>query len=230
MAEVADLKRIAGERAADEARDGMLVGLGTGSNAVWAIRRLAQRMREEGLHIRGVPTSLASEQLATELGIPLAPFDEAMRPDLAIDGADEIDPAFNMIKGGGGALLREKVVARRARRVVIAVEPKKLVKRLGESFALPIEVVPVVWRVVADELVELGAAPALRTRDGQPFLSDNGNYILDARFSGIDHAAELARRLNEIPGVVENGLFVGLCHVLVVGRAEGAEVLRPAAG
>jgi ribose 5-phosphate isomerase A len=221
-------KRAAAERAVEHVASGMRLGLGTGSTARHVVDVVAAKLRDGTLRdIVAVPTSRATETHARSLGIPLTTLDDVAELDLAIDGADEIDPEYNMIKGGGGALLREKLVARRSRRVVIAVEPRKLVKRLGEGFALPIEVVPPVWRVVADELSALGAAPRLRGSNGEPFRSDNGNYIIDARFAGIDRPAELARRLDDIPGVVETGLFIGLCHLLVVGRGDGATAIEP---
>ena len=220
-----DLKRIAGERAAREVQSGMLVGLGTGSTAAQAIRALATRQTTEKLRFRGLPTSRQTEQLARELDIPLVGFDDQALPDLTIDGADEVDPAGAMIKGGGGALLKEKVVAQHSQRLVIVADPAKRVARLGEAFPLPVEVVPEVWKLIARDLRELGAEPRLRLSDGQPYLTDNGNAIIDAKFSAIPQPAALERQLNARAGVVENGLFVDLLSLLVVGQPEGAVVL-----
>lgn len=222
---MSEAKRAAGERAAQFVTDGMTVGLGTGSTVHFALLALAKRVSEENLTIRGIPTSLDTETKAEELGIPLITLAEASEIDLTIDGADEIDPAFDMIKGGGGALLREKVVAAISRRVVIIVDPGKLVDRLGVRFLLPVEVVPFARSVVAAHLEALGATPTVRTQSsGTPRRTDNGNEILDCRFpDGIADAAALETELARIPGVVESGLFVGLAHTLVIG-AEGGEV------
>jgi ribose 5-phosphate isomerase A len=183
-------------------------------------------VREQGLRIQGVPTSMASDRLARQQGISLLELDETVSCDLTIDGADEIDPRFDMIKGGGGALLREKLVAQRSDRLVIVVDPSKCVARLGEAFPLPVEVVPFAWRVVASALRELGAKPALRMATDEPYRTDNGNYVLDARFGGIEQTAELHRRINEITGVVDNGLFIQMADLLVIGTAQGPEIRR----
>jgi len=207
-------------------KSGMVVGLGTGSTAAHAIRRLGERIRIEGLRISGIPTSNASGALARDCGIPLTSFEETTRVDLTIDGADEVDPASNLVKGGGGALLREKVVACRSASLVIIVDPSKLVEKLAAAFPLPVEVVPFASRPVAGDLRELGGEPALRIRDAAPFVTDNGNWILDTRFpSGIDDPAELERRIAGIAGAVESGLFVGLVDRLVIGRPGAPEVV-----
>jgi ribose 5-phosphate isomerase A len=221
-----DPKQAAGRAAADLVSSGADVGLGTGSTVRFALLRLAERMREEGLRLRGVPTSLDTERKARELGIPLVTLDEVEVLDVTIDGADEIDARFDMIKGGGGALLREKVVAAITRREIVVVGPDKLVARLGLGFPLPVEVVPFARAAVARALRGLGAEPAMRRLDGAPYRSDNGNEILDCRFAGgIADAAALERAIDAIPGVVESGLFVGLAHVLVIGHEDGtAEV------
>ena len=224
---MADPKQLSGAKAAEFIEDGMTVGLGTGSTVHFSLLRLAERIRIEKLCVRGVPTSLDTERKARELAIPLASLDEIARIDLTIDGADEIDPAFDMIKGGGGALLREKVVASITRREVIVVGESKLVTKLGTSFALPLEVVPFALPVVTRALVALGAEPCERVREGRPYRSDNGNAILDCRFPhGIDDAPALERTLARIPGLVESGLFIGLAHVLVIGRADGSVEVR----
>jgi ribose 5-phosphate isomerase A len=220
---VSRAKEAAGRAAAELVRDGMAVGLGTGSTVYFTLVRLSERIRAEGLALRGVPTSLDTEQKARALGIPLASLDEVTALDLTIDGADEIDARFDMIKGGGGALLREKVVAALSRREVIVVDRAKVVERLGVRFALPVEVVPFARAPVARALAALGASWTLRVGAGQaPVLTDNGNEILDCRFlGGIARPAELERELDRIPGVVESGLFVGLCHALLIGDDEG---------
>jgi ribose 5-phosphate isomerase A len=220
---VSRAKEAAGRAAAEQVRDGMTVGLGTGSTVLFTLQRLAERIRTEHLTLRGVPTSLDTEGKARALGIPLATLDEVEKLDLTIDGADEIDARFDMIKGGGGALLREKVVASLTRREVIVVDAAKVVARLGVRFPLPVEVVPFARAPVARRIARLGASWTLRMRDGaEPVLTDNGNEILDCRFTGgIADPAGLERALDEIPGVVESGLFVGLAHVLVVGHDDG---------
>lgn len=223
-----DPKEIAGRRAAEFVEDGMVVGLGTGSTVHFTLLRLAERVREEGLGIRGVPTSLDTRRLATELGLPLETLDRIETIDLTIDGADEIDPRFDMIKGGGGALLREKVVAHISRREVIVVGRAKLVERLGTTFPLPVEVVPFARPVVAREIVALGADPEQRrTPEGEVYLTDNGNEILDCRFpQGIPEPAQTEASLVRMPGVVETGLFVGLANVCVVGDEDGSYEVR----
>lgn len=220
-------KEAAGHVAAELVCDDMVVGLGTGSTVHFVLERLAERIKSERLALRGVPTSLETERKARALGIPLVALDEVESLDLTIDGADEIDPRFDMIKGGGGALLREKVVAALTKSEVIVVDRSKMVERLGVRFALPVEVVPFARSSVARRIASLGATPALRTRGKEAALTDNGNEILDCRFAGgIADAAALERALDEIPGVVESGLFVGLCHVLVIGGDDGHVVTR----
>jgi ribose 5-phosphate isomerase A len=175
-----------------------------------------------------VPTSETSRELAEREGIPIVGFDQVSRLDLTIDGADEVDRDLNVIKGGGGALLREKIVASLSQRVVIIVDSHKQVRRLG-AFALPIEVVQFAWRPLAQRLGELGVQPVLRPgRDGHPLVTDEGNYILDCAFGRIEQPAALAAVLNGIPGVVEHGLFVGLAHTLIVGHGETTEVIERA--
>ncbi len=216
-------KEAAGRAAAELVRDGMVVGLGTGSTVHFTLERLAERVRTERLALRCVPTSLDTERKARALGLPLVALEEIESIDLTIDGADEIDARFDMIKGGGGALLREKVVAALSQREVIVVDRSKVVERLGVRFALPVEVVPFARAAVGRRIAALGAAWTLRMRAGQEaVLTDNGNQILDCRFTGgIADAAALERALDEIPGVVESGLFIGLAHVLVLGADDG---------
>jgi ribose 5-phosphate isomerase A len=224
---VHDHKEVAGRRAATLVEDGMTLGLGTGSTVHFALLGLSDRIRGEKLRVRGVPTSLDTERKARELGIPLVTLDDVDHIDLTIDGADEIDARFDMIKGGGGALLREKVVASLSRRVAIVVGASKVVARLGTTFALPVEVVPFARHPVERALKALGCEPLLRGMQGREaqrrvYLTDNGNEILDCRFAqGIDDAARMALAIDAIPGVVESGLFIGLAHVLLVGRDDG---------
>ncbi len=220
-------KEAAGRHAAGFVEEGMTVGLGTGSTVHFTLAALGERVKA-GLGIRGVPTSIDTERKARELGIAIVGLEEAPAIDLAIDGADEIDSSFQMIKGGGGALLREKVVARAAQHVVIVVDPDKVVARLGERFLLPIEVVPFARAIVRRELERMKAEPVLRLVDrGRVYRTDNGNEILDVRFpGGIADPASLERELASIPGIVESGLFVGLADLLVVGRESGEVEIR----
>src|SRR5262245_27349378 len=198
-------KQAAGHVAAELVCDGMVVGLGTGSTVHFVLERLSERIKGERLALRGVPTSLDTERKARTLGIALVSLDEVEAIDLTIDGADEIDARFDMIKGGGGALLREKVVASLSRREVIVVDRSKVVERLGVRFPLPVEVVPFARAAIARRIAGLGASWTLRMRDGKEVaLTDNGNEILDCRFrGGIGDASALERELDEIPGVVE---------------------------
>lgn len=225
-------KEAAGRAAAEHVRDGMTVGLGTGSTVHFVLERLAERVRAEGLALRCVPTSLDTERKARALGIPLVGLDEVDSIDLTIDGADEIDARFDMIKGGGGALLREKVVAALSRRELIVVDRSKVVERLGVRFALPVEVVPFARAFVARRIEALGAAWTLRLgAERAPVRTDNGNEILDCAFpGGIVDAAVLERELDQIPGVVESGLFIGLAHARIVGDEDGrVEIVERAA-
>ncbi len=227
---ITEAKRAAGRAAADFAENGMVLGLGSGTTILFALERLGERIRHEGLEVRGVATSRATEKAARDQGIPLVDPDRVGGLDLCIDGADEVDPSLDLIKGGGGALLREKVVMAASRARVIVVDPGKLVSRLGEKFLLPVEVLPFGWTFTARALKALGAEPMLR-KDGEGglFLTDNGNYILDCRFGAIRDPGSLEKEIDRIPGVLENGLFVGLAGVVLVGREDGTveEMRRP---
>jgi len=211
-------KQRAAEAAVEYVKDGMIVGLGTGSTTEFAVKKLGERVRD-GLAIRGIPTSDVTKVKAEEEGIPLIDFSETMYLDLTIDGADEIDINLNMIKGGGAALLREKIVASASKEEIIIVSHEKFVKQLG-SFPLPVEVIPFGWQVIFNQLETLGGSPDLRLKQGQPLLTDQGNYIIDCRFRQILDAAQLEQRLNMIPGVVENGLFTGLCTRMIMAEGE----------
>ena len=221
------LKRQAAEHAADFVKSGMTIGLGTGSTAIFATRRIAQRIRRGALsNIRAVPTSLATEAAALELGIPLTALDAQTRIDITIDGADEVDPALNLIKGGGGALLREKIVAQATHRFVIVIDESKLVPQLGTRWAVPVEVVPFGWQSQAEFLRGLGAQVQLRQAAGQPYQTDQGNLILDCDFGKIADAAHLARTLKTRAGIVEHGLFIEMADDVIVAGAGGLRHLR----
>ena len=211
-------KQRAAEAAVEYVKDGMIVGLGTGSTTEFAVKKLGERVRD-GLAIRGIPTSDVTKVQAEEEGVPLIDFSETMYIDLTIDGADEIDVNLNMIKGGGAALLREKIVASASKEEIIIVSHEKFVKQLG-SFPLPVEVIPFGWQVIFNQLETLGGSPDLRLKQGQPLRTDQGNYIIDCRFRQIIDAAQLEQRLNMIPGVVENGLFTGLCTRMIMAEGE----------
>ena len=217
------LKKRAAERALDFVFNDQIVGLGTGSTISFALMELGKRV-SEGLTIKGVPTSKATERIARELGIPIIPFNEVQNIDVVIDGADEIDSTFNMIKGGGGALTREKLIALAAHKRVIVVDCSKIVRRLGEKFSLPVEVLPFAWRSCSKKLEGLDCQPYLRQTDQSVFETDNGNYILDCKFDGINNAVELECEIKKIPGIVESGLFVGITDVLVVGFTNKIEI------
>ncbi|TFJ95053.1 Ribose-5-phosphate isomerase A [Platysternon megacephalum] len=221
-----ELKRLAAARALEEVRDGMIVGLGTGSTARHFVELLGERVRA-GLSVTGIPTSEATRADAERCGVPLGDVDAVVRLDLTVDGADEIDPELRLIKGGGGALLREKVIASASNRMIVIADESKWVKTLG-AFALPIEVVPfgiaATGAAVTQALRVCGAAGpfALRqTRDGHAFVTDGGHWILDARLGRIDHPERLAASLNAIPGVVEHGLFLDLATAVILAGADG---------
>ncbi|KIL35531.1 ribose 5-phosphate isomerase [Cohnella kolymensis] len=214
-----DAKQIAGEKAAEYVKDEMVVGLGTGSTVYWTIVKLGQLVKN-GLKMKGVPTSTKTEELARSLGIPLIDINNAKKIDLAIDGADEVDAEFNLIKGGGGALLREKMIASLAERFLVVVDETKCVKTLG-SFPLPVEIVPFGWQMTRNRIDGLGCESKLRTAGRAPYITDNGNFILDCGFDEIHDANGLNLELNRIPGVVENGLFVNMTDAIVIGRNRG---------
>ena len=214
-------KQRSAEAAVEYVKDGMIVGLGTGSTTEFAVKKLGEKVRD-GLAIRGIPTSDITKKQAEEEGIPLIDFSETMYIDLTIDGADEIDADLNMIKGGGAALLREKIVASASREEIIIVSSEKFVHQLG-SFPLPVEVIPFGWQVIFNKLETLGGSPDLRLNQGQPLRTDQGNYIIDCRFSQIIDAVQLEQHLNMIPGVVENGLFTGLCSRMIM--ADGDKIV-----
>jgi len=224
-AEAARYKQQAAERAVDLVSSGMVVGLGTGSTSVFAIRRLGERLWSGELRdVVGVPTSLAVEREARECGIPTRELDAGLAVDITIDGADEVDPALDLIKGHGGALLREKMVAQASRREVIVADHSKVSPCLGTRSALPVEVVPFGWRAQVAFLETLGARVEVRTGpDGGPLPTDQGNLILFAAFGPIESPAQLADRLTARAGIVAHGLFLGLTTDLIVAGPAGIE-------
>ena len=228
MADLQDrMKQAVADAAVDQIRDGMVLGLGSGSTAALMIRGLGEKLRRGELRdITGVTTSFQGEVLAAELGIPLLGLNAVGRIDLAIDGADEVDPSFQLIKGGGACHVQEKLVACRAERFVVVVDATKLVERLNLAFLLPVEVLPGAWRQVGDQLREMGGAAELRmaVRKAGPVVTDQGNLVLDVRFEGgIGDPARLEKEINNLPGVLENGLFVDLADQVLVGEIVDGE-------
>jgi ribose 5-phosphate isomerase A len=224
------LKRDAALAAVDYVKDGMIVGLGTGSTASFVVEALAGRVKQ-GLNIIGIPTSERTKSLAEQLDIRLASLAEHQIIDLTIDGADEVEKGtISLIKGLGGALLREKIVASVSRKLVIVVDQEKIVERLGERNPVPVEIVQFGWQATAAALAKLGAEPVLRRADDRPFITDGGNYIVDCRFDGIADPRRLEKQIAMIVGVVESGLFVGRASAVVVASTGGVEVLTPTGG
>lgn len=212
-------KKLVGEKAIEHVKNGMTVGLGTGSTASYAIQALGERVKQ-GLNIICFPTSKASEELAESLQIPLMESHEVHRLDITIDGADEVDPDRNLIKGGGGALLREKIVGAVTDLYIIIIDDSKMVDRLG-GFTVPVEVIPFAWQTTADHINDLKAETTIRESDDGYFITDNGNFILDSDFGLIIDSKNLDNRLNQIPGVVCNGLFIGMADKVICGSANG---------
>lgn len=219
-----DAKRLVGKRVAEWIEDGMVLGLGTGSTAARAIESLGDRIAAENLSIRGVPTSFAAERLAGQYGIPVVSLDQIVKIDLAFDGADEVDPGLNLIKGRGAAQTREKIVASQAVRFVVLVDESKLVDALGTKMPLPIEIVPMAVRPVMDVVEALGGRPELRmgARKDGPVVSDQGFWIIDASFDTITDISEVNERLLMTPGVLDHGLFVKMATDVLVGRSDGS--------
>jgi len=219
-------KRQVAIAAAEYVRGGMALGLGSGSTVYFFLEELGRRVTA-GLDVVGIPTSERTAALARDFGIPLATFDQRQELDLAVDGADEVDPALNLIKGHGGALLREKIIAMAARRLVIVVDSSKLSQALGTSMTLPVEVVPFAGPLAQQRLAALGARPDLRIDEGgKPYLTDNGNWILDCAFAPMADPARLEAEINRVPGVMENGLFIGLASEVLVARSGSVERLK----
>ncbi len=220
-------KFVAAKRAVDFVEDGMRVGLGTGSTAAWMVRCLGDMVRQDGLKIRGVPTSTRTADLARDVGIEVISLDEARWLDVTIDGADEFDSDLNLIKGGGGALLQEKIVATASDQMIVIADVGKEVETLG-AFPLPVEVIPFGWQTTKSLLEELlismdvlGRDATLRMNGDHPFVTDEGNFILDLHLGRIGNAQQLALAMNQMPGVVENGLFIDICDVVILGYGDG---------
>jgi ribose 5-phosphate isomerase A len=220
------LKKSAALAAIEFVRDGMVVGLGTGSTAKHMIIALGDKVRA-GMKLRGVPTSQETAALAKQAGIPLLDSENRWEIDVALDGADQVDPNFNLVKGGGGALLKEKIVVASAKQFIVMVDDTKQVPVLGGSFPLPIEMIPFGWGSTMREIEALTKSRVvLRERNGSPFKTEAGNLIADAHIDRIDRPSELETALNLIPGVVETGLFVGRTNVLIVGTPQGVQTLH----
>jgi ribose 5-phosphate isomerase A len=221
------LKAAAAETAAAQLHDGMIVGLGTGSTAAFAIDAIGKRVAQ-GLKIIGVPTSQRTTQQATALGIPLAPVEEHEWIDVTIDGADEVElGTLNLIKGRGGALLREKIVASSTRKLIIVVDESKIVTRLGSHDPIPVEVVSFGWQTTERRLQRIGGNPILRYKsDGSVFLTDGGHYILDCKFGPLPESLDTERKLNDTVGVVEHGMFLGMTGMVIVGGVNGIQILE----
>jgi len=216
-------KRRVGIAAAGEVRSGMALGLGSGSTVYYFLEELGRRVKG-GLNVTGIPTSERTALLAHEFGIPLATLDEQQDLDLDVDGADEVDPQLNLIKGHGGALLREKIIALASRRRIIVVDSSKLSSALGMHMSLPVEVVPFAIALASKGLSQLGAQPVLRLAEGgAPFVTDNANWILDCALSPVANPAQLEADINRIPGVMENGIFAGLADEVIVARGDSIE-------
>ncbi|WP_373521083.1 ribose-5-phosphate isomerase RpiA, partial [Aquiflexum sp.] len=210
-----DKKQIAGEAAVQYIEDGMIIGLGSGSTVYWTIKRIGELV-SEGMRISGIPSSMRTEKLAKEFSIPLVSFNDVRNIDITIDGADEVDPNLNLIKGGGGSVLREKILAFASKALIIVVDEEKLVKRLG-NFPLPVEVTPFGIENTLKKITELGCEAKLRLKDNQIFLTDNNNFIADCNFQKIKCPSKLSIELNQIPGVIENGLFYDIVNKVIIG-------------
>ncbi|MEM3716040.1 MAG: ribose 5-phosphate isomerase A [Candidatus Bathyarchaeia archaeon] len=215
---VEDAKRRAAVEAVKNIRDGFIVGLGSGSTAAYAIEEIGRRVREEGLRVLGVPSSYQSLLLAAKFGIPTTTLYEHPLIDLTIDGADQIDQNLNLIKGMGGALTREKIIAAASRCLIIVADERKLTDKLGVGQLLPVEILPFAEPLVKAKIREIGGKPYLReSKKNAPFITDNGNFILDVDFGAIDDPLDLERKLKMIPGVVETGLFIGMAKSAYIG-------------
>lgn len=223
-----NLKKQAAEKAVEQVQSGMVIGLGTGSTTNFAIKKIAELLQSGKLKdIAGIPTSKATEDLAKSLNIPLTSFYEKQEIDLTIDGADEVDEELNLIKGGGGALLREKIVAQASKREIIIVDESKLSKKLGEKWAVPIEVLKYCVQLEKKFLESLGAKIELRKdKEGKPYITDEGNYILDSNFGVINSPKELTQKLEARAGIVEHGIFINLVSEVIVASQEGIKILK----
>jgi ribose 5-phosphate isomerase A len=221
-----NLKKIVGYEAVESVKDGYVVGLGTGSTTHYFIEKLADKIKNEELEVLGIPTSYQSFFLASDLGIPLTTLEEH-DVDLAVDGADEVDPLLNLIKGGGAAHTMEKIIDQSANKFIVIIDDSKIVDVLGK-FPVPVEVIPPALRIVKEKLVNMGGQPDLRMaerKDG-PVITDNGNFIVDVKFDSINEPEKLEVMLNSIPGVVENGVFAGLADEVLIATMQGLNILK----
>ncbi len=215
-----EMKRLAGEKACEHVKDGMVIGLGTGTTVYYTIIKVAE-MVEAGMELIAIPTSMRTQGLAKGHNIPLTDLSEHTNIDVTIDGADEIDPHLNLIKGWGGALVREKIVASASKKLVIVADTSKIVDTLGIKSPLPVEIIPFSHKVVEKQLLGIGCTPALRLRNNKTFISDNKNNIIDCKFDTIQDPRLLESEINNIPGVVDNGLFVEMATIAIVANNEG---------
>ena len=218
-------KKIAAEKATEEVRDGTVVGLGTGSTVYYALLKLGAMVRE-GLNIVGIPTSDGTEKIAEEQNIPLSTLAAHPTIELTIDGADEVDAHLNLIKGGGAALVREKIIANASKRILIVVDESKISRVLGTSFALPVEIVQFGWEATQREVDKICGKSDIRGGIEDPLITDNGNYILDCHFDGIPEPKTVELQLNNIPGVVENGIFVDRADKIIIGTSSGIKYME----
>ena len=219
------MKKMAAEKAVEHVDNGMVIGLGTGSTVKYAIKKLGE-MVNTGLKIEGIPTSLRTKKLATEYDIPLVDLNDYTEIDLTIDGADEVDSHLNLIKGGGGALTREKIIAYHSKKEIIVIDEAKVVKKLGIDSPVPVEVTKYGWNATKKTLEELGCTAELRTIMDEVYITDNSNYILDCDFGKINEPEALEKEINSIPGVIENGLFIDLVDEVIVGSKQGIITLE----
>ncbi len=219
------MKKMAAEKAVEHVDNGMVIGLGTGSTVKYAIKKLGE-MINTGLKIEGIPTSLRTKKLATEYNIPLVDLNDYTEIDLTIDGADEVDSNLNLIKGGGGALTREKIIAYHSKKEIIVIDETKVVKKLGIDSSVPVEVTKYGWKATKKTLEELGCTAELRTIMDEVYITDNSNYILDCDFGKINEPEALEKEINSIPGVIENGLFIDLVDEVIVGSKQGIITLE----
>ncbi|HEY4965669.1 MAG TPA: ribose-5-phosphate isomerase RpiA [Puia sp.] len=215
-----NVKQLAAEKAVTFLDNGMTVGLGTGSTAYWAIEKIGEKVKNEGWKIRAIATSIRSEEQALGLGIPIVDFSSVGTIDVTIDGADEVDGCLQLIKGGGGALLREKIVATNSRQMIVVADESKWVRNLGK-FPLPVEVIHFGWERTFEKLELLGCRAIRRMNGTEPYLTDNGNFIVDCAFEEISDAPQLHAAVNAITGVVDNGLFIQIATKLVLGFNDG---------
>jgi ribose 5-phosphate isomerase A len=222
------LKKKAAIEAVKNVESGMVLGLGTGSTANFAIREISRLLKEGSLKdIVGIPSSKQTEKLALELGIPLITFEQKSEIDINIDGADEVDPDLNLIKGGGGALLREKIIAQSSKKNIIVVDEKKLSQKLGNNWAVPVEIIEFAYKPVAKYIEELGAEVILReNQNGEIFRTDQGNIIVDCNFGQIENLSKLNEVLNSKAGIAEHGLFIGIADEVIIGKPNTIEFLK----